>query len=110
MAKTLNGPIKRRSVLYTRNKGIHRFLGWAITVTTLGSMVEPFLVNDRTIPGMSVPNHDPSDPMARIDELQNVPSGMERQLMSDDGLPLHGGDLSPRTFIRTGNFDGLPDS
>ena len=99
-------PIKKRAVLYTKEDGIYRFLGWAIVTTRLGAMVEPFLVNERFVSNnVSISDFDPSDPAVRIDELQNIAPGMESHLMSADGLPLHGGDLLPRVFKRTGYFD-----
>ena len=108
MANRLDdNPIKKRAVLYTRDKGLYRFLGWAITTTRLGNMAEPFLVNDRLVVGTSVRDHDPSDPIARIDELRNIAPGMESHLMNSDGEQIHGGDLLPRTTIRTGYFDAV---
>lgn len=98
---SLDGPIKKRAVLYTRDNGIYRWLNFAITTTRIGAMVEPFHMDDRT--GYS--DYDASDPMVRVDDLQNIAPGMEFALMSPDGQPLHGGDLLPRVFKRAGNFD-----
>ena len=39
--------IQKRSVFFDNTGGIVRFWDWSIVTTTLGTMVEPFLPNDR---------------------------------------------------------------
>ena len=97
--------IRRRRVFYNKkNDGQYRFLGWAHVVTSMGVMAEPFNLNDRHVPSNNMANYDPSDMMARIDDLQQIEDGKEIRVISFDNDPIHGGDLLPRTFIKTGNF------
>jgi len=105
--------ILRRDVLYTkkrRGKGdlsLVNFIGWAMTTTTLGTMVEPFQVNTRELPTTSFVDFDLSDPMTRVDNLVNIGVGKENTVLShgEDNPPIHGGDVQTRVFRKTGNFD-----
>ena len=97
--------ILKRSVLYMKTeKNPYRFVGWAICTTTLGAMLEPFDINSRN-PGVDLVDWDPSDPIARIDELQNIDDGKE-ELMTSFGetMAVLGGDRYPRVLIKNGNF------
>lgn len=98
--------IQKRCVLYFKDdKGQYRFTGWAVTTTTLGAMMEPFNINDRAVGSQSIVNFDPSDPMARVDELKNIDPLKEcLGLSHGETMEIHGGDLMPRVYIKTGNF------
>ena len=98
--------ILKRTVLYKKSENRpYRFLGWAIATTTLGAMLEPFNINDRVSPSQGILDFDPSDPIARVDDLQNVdPLDDFRALSFGETMPIHGGDLMPRVYIKTGNF------
>jgi hypothetical protein len=104
--------ILKRTVFYVqphRFKGEiapMRFIGWAKVVTGLGTMMEPFNIDDRFNHGMSVRDFDPSDPMSRVDGLQNVPEGQEYKILSFGSAdsPHNGGDLRPRVHNVNGNF------
>ena len=103
MSKKISiGPIKRRAVLYVNDGGIIRFPGWALTTTTLGTMAEPFHIDERRSAGNSFPDFDPSDPAVRIDELRNIAPGKEKFIMGDERVT--GGDVNPRVFQKNGDF------
>lgn len=96
--------ILRRTVFYEKkDRGQFRFTGWAHTVTTLGACAEPFNINDRTVPDQSIRDFDPSDPIARVDILQNVDNPFI-ELSFGENPPIHGGNMMPRVKIATGNF------
>jgi len=98
--------ILRRSALYTQKKGGQvRFLNWALTITKMGTMAEPFILNDRISPTTQIGDYDPSDPMSRVDELVGVdPNKSEWAATMGDTIPIHGGNILPRVFSKTGNF------
>ena len=98
--------ILKRTVLYKKDdKGQYRFPGWALTITTLGTCLEPFLINDRQVANNSFRDFDPSDPIARVDDLQRVDDMDELKATSlGETMVTGGGDLLPRVFIKTGNF------
>lgn len=99
--------ILKRDVLYEKRNATspYHFIGWSICTTGIGAMAEPFEIGDRHAPGNSYADFDFSDPMARVDELQNVPYGNSWKTLSfGETMPIHFGDLSPRVYIRSGNF------
>ena len=104
MSKKISiGPIKRRAVLYINDGGIIQFPGWALTTTTLGTMAEPFQIDNRRAAGSNdYPDFDPSDPAVRIDELRNISQGKEKFIMGDERVT--GGNMSPKVFQKNGDF------
>jgi len=103
--------ILKRTVLYyppspKSPRGTFRFPGWALVTTTLGTMLEPFNINDRFVTGMgqSVMDFDPSDIMARVDDMQPVSDRLDWKTTSfGETMPVGGGDLLPRTYNKKGN-------
>jgi hypothetical protein len=96
--------IQKRCVFYSKENQ-YRFLDWAEVTTTLGSMMEPFCPNIRFAPNQSIRDFDPSDPIARIDEMKNVDRRFEWKALSHgEVMPLHGGRMMPHVNIATGNF------
>ena len=98
--------ILKRSVLYSKpDKKQYRFIGWALTTTTLGVMLEPFDISNHHNPGQNFLDFDPSDPISRIDELRNI-DGTAEELATSFGetMPLMGGNRHPSVLIETGNF------
>lgn len=87
--------IQKREVFYDNTGGYVRFWDWAIATTTLGSMAEPFLPNDRHLPG-KFSEFDPTDEISRIDDMRA--SSVDKQLLTLSGgqHQLHGGSLLPR--------------
>lgn len=98
--------IQKRTVFYSTKGGQVKFLDWALTITTLGACAEPFDMNNRDNgPNNDLPDFDPSDPMVKVDEIVRVEDedAVYRLLSSLESPPLHGGNMSPRVFIFTGN-------
>jgi hypothetical protein len=83
--------ITKRTVYATNKKdGRMDFTGWAMVETGLGTMVELFF------PNMAGSLYDPSDEIARVDEITLVEPGKERMILSGGGpLALHGGNQVP---------------
>lgn len=91
--------ILKREVFYDNTGGIARFWDWAITTTTLGTMAEPFLPNDRLmINGVS--EFDPTDMMNRIDDIRASSIDTQAQVLSGGTHALNGGPLNPRNNQR----------
>lgn len=87
--------ILKRTVFYDKTGGIVRFWDWALVTTTLGTMAEPFVANMRSIDA-PVRNFDPTDEIARIDEMKEADIGQSLLLLSGGKNQLHGGCLLPR--------------
>ena len=87
--------IRKREVFYDNTGGYVRFWDWALVTTSLGTMAEPFLPNDRHQFGQ-VDQFDPTDAIARIDEMRA--SSVDTQLLQLSGgrHALIGGPLHPR--------------
>jgi hypothetical protein len=87
--------IQKRSVFFDDTGGYVRFWDWALCTTTLGTMAEPFLPNDRYQFG-PFDQFDPTDEMARIDDIRA--SSVDKQLLVLSGglHALTGGTLLPR--------------
>jgi hypothetical protein len=87
--------IRKREVFYDNTGGYVRFWDWAIVTTTIGTMAEPFLPNDRHLPG-KFSQFDPTDEIARIDDIRA--SSIDTQLLQLSGgrHALNGGTLLPR--------------
>jgi len=99
--------IQRRTAYFVQPRGKQvRFTGWAHVVTTLGTMAEPFEVYNRHSRDTDFADWDPSDPMARIDDLKSVAFD-EAPFYDGDGVErrqLHGGNTTPATQPVTGKF------
>lgn len=86
--------IHKRTVFYDNTGGVVRFWDWAMVITNLGTMVEPFNVNTRKIASDSLQNFDPTDEATRIDEIREE-SIDKQQLVLSGGYHLHGGYHQP---------------
>lgn len=96
--------ILNRQVMYSVKGGQVKFLDWAVTSTTIGSCVEPFIMNDRSVPGDSTPDYDPSDMMVKVDGfLAADDDDHVKRLLAGGSEQIHGGNLQPRVLIFTGN-------
>ena len=103
----MSGILKRRIFLCDRpedlgKKNGHtvvRFTDFAIVTTGIGSMVEPFLINDiHGLNGTMPSEYDPTDMMRRIDAIgSGTPSG-DSNLVRDGETVLH----STNHWLRTG--------
>jgi hypothetical protein len=91
--------ILKREVFFDNTGGIARFWDWALTTTTLGSMAEPFNVNDR-FKGDGVSEYDPTDDMTRIDEIRASSVDTQAKVLSGGDHALIGGPLNPRNNSR----------
>lgn len=87
--------IQKRVCFYDDAGGFIRFWDWALTTTTLGTMVEPFLPNDRHQFG-PFDEFDPTDEIARIDEMRAASVDKQLLLLSGGQHQLHGGYQLPR--------------
>lgn len=75
----------------------HRPCDWALVLTSLGTMAEPFHPFSRMCPNTSIQNYDATDDMRRIDEIHFIDLDKHMAMLSGGGLPIHGGALMPRT-------------
>lgn len=87
--------INKRAVLYDFEGGVYKFSDWALVDTTLGAMAEPFLPNDRHLPGR-FGEFDPLDEISKINELMCVSSDVQSIALSGGNHALHGGQQLPR--------------
>ncbi len=94
--------IQKRTIYYDVKNGNAMFLDWAKVTTTLGTMVEPFCVNQRHVHQTPFVNYDPEDEINRIDEIREMPAGKEQILLSGDdaGYHLMGGTHQPHGATR----------
>lgn len=91
--------ILKRTVYYDITGGVCRFLDFAKVTTTLGSMVEPFTVQERRTNGHDIENFDFTDAISRIDTIEQIDVHKANRLLSGvekNTIPLHGGTLNPR--------------
>jgi len=87
--------IKRRTVYFDNTDGIARFWDWAKVSTSLGTMVEPFLPNDRYTTSPAI-EFDATDEIVRIDEIRSKPIDVHITVLSGGGAAIHGGEQMPR--------------
>lgn len=87
--------ILRREVFFDNTGGYVRFWDWSLVTTTLGTMAEPFLPNDRHLPG-KFSQFDPTDEIARIDDIRASSVDTQPHTLSGGVHPLNGGTLNPR--------------
>lgn len=88
--------ILRREVFYDNTGGVARFWDWASTLTTLGTMAEPFNPGWSKTPDTSLIDFDPTDEIARIDSITAKPRDISLLYLSGGDRSLNGGDLHPR--------------
>ncbi len=97
------GSILKRTVFMERTGdnsiGYFRVFDWALCLTTLGTMAEPFVMNQRY--GKADPStptiatgDDLQDDMNMINEITLFDSDKHLTFLSDGGV--HGGNLIPR--------------
>jgi hypothetical protein len=96
--------IHRRMVLVEQNPhGVMRFQDWAMVVTSLGNMVEPFQMGVRNSPtvteGDEFTDHDPEDEIRRIDGFMFIDQDALKVRLSggEDDTPFHGGWQLPHS-------------
>jgi hypothetical protein len=87
--------IVRRTVLFDGTTDVVRFLDWAYVDTTIGPMGEPFLPNARTSTSTPISDFDPTDEIARIDEIRSLPVDASFGYFSGGGQAI-GGYQMPR--------------
>jgi hypothetical protein len=87
--------VLKRTVFYDNTKNVVRFWDWALVTTTIGTMVEPFNVNMRWIPGAQQQNFDPEDEATRIDEMVCASIDKQQLILSGGNSYLHGGYVQP---------------
>lgn len=93
--------ILNRTVFAEKGAGpgtVFRFAEFARVTTPLGAMVEPFIIGDKVPTGTDIQNHDATDEMCRIDDIQYVDLDQLPSMLGDGGSPTyHGGTQLPRT-------------
>lgn len=87
--------IQTRTVFYEINNGLATFQDWALCKTTLGTMAEPFIVNQRKIQD-TIGDFDATDEASRIDEIMAVNSDKLPKILSGGIDALIGGIQMPR--------------
>ena len=89
--------VQRRTVFYDDTGGYIRFMDWALVTTQLGTMVEPFQVDERHGVGINYTQFDPTDSEARIDEMRRIDADKLELVLSGGDHHLHGGTMRPKT-------------
>lgn len=92
--------ILKRTVFYDYTGGIARFWDWALTTTTLGTMAEPFQPNQRHQGNTEFLEFDPTDDVARIDEIRSSSVDTAMLTLSGGDHQLNGGYQLPRDSRR----------
>jgi len=87
--------IQRRTVFYDIIDGVVRFHDWAIVTTTLGSMAEPFVMQQQinVDDESDYEDYDFTDMMHRIDDMRQMDSHKAKKQLGDNTI---GGTLLPR--------------
>lgn len=88
--------IEKRTVFYDNTGGVVRFWDWAVVVTALGNMAEPFMANSRMMPSGPIVEFDPTDEFSRIDEIRAKPIDKEKFVLSGSTDATIGGYQFPR--------------
>jgi len=88
--------IQKRTVFYDNAGGVARFWDWARVTTTLGSMSEPFAIDQRHSNDTDFETIDPEDEMRRVDEIRAA-SADKTQIILGGGDHTMGGYHLPRT-------------
>lgn len=89
--------ILNRVAFYDKTGGVVRMWDWALCTTTLGAMAEPFCINNRHTPSSDLIAFDPTDQIARVDDIINMDIGKEKLVLSGGDHQLNGGTLMPRS-------------
>lgn len=87
--------ILKRTVYFDDSCGFVRLWDWALCTTTLGTMAEPFMPNDRYA-FQAQREFDPTDEIARIDYVQAYPIDKHMLELSGGVNQLNGGTQNPR--------------
>lgn len=89
--------ILKRTVYYDITRGTSMFWDWAKVTTTLGVMVEPFVVGAKHVANTPLVDFDPDDEINRIDEIRALPIDKEQLILSSSAVDhLHGGPTVTR--------------
>lgn len=88
--------IQKRTVFYDNTGGVARFWDWALVTTTLGTMAEPFLPNARHQQHADFGQFDPTDEIARIDDIRSSSIDTSLLMLSGGDHALNGGAQLPR--------------
>ncbi len=90
--------VLKRTIFVERDKdGYFRFQDWALSLTTLGAMAEPFSPDLRAETGSPETDFDPTDDIALITDIQQVDSNLLPTLLSGGGAVTMGGVTRCRT-------------
>jgi len=89
--------IQSRTVYHDDSRGISMFWDWATVTTTLGAMVEPFIVGEKFAFDVATVDFDPEDEIARMDIIRSMPLDKEQLILSGGTGHLHGGVTVTRT-------------
>lgn len=87
--------ITNRTVFFDTTGNYIRFWDWALVTTSIGTMAEPFVPNDRIDAG-NITNFDPTDEMSLITSLHAATVDRQAQILSGGVDALHGGYQMPR--------------
>ena len=86
--------ITKRTVFFDDSKGYTKFLDWALVMTDLGPMWEPFQFRKFAMGNAA---DVATDMMAKVDEIKPMLEDKFHQIMSNDsGAALMGGKLFPK--------------
>lgn len=90
--------VLKRTVFYETVNGNVRFQDWALATTSIGTMAEPFNVNNRHVVNTNTPDFDYTDSTNRVDEMREIDSNKLLSILSggNGGGSIHGGNLLPR--------------
>ena len=88
--------ILNRTVYYDTSRGISMFWDWATVTTTIGAMVEPFIVGEKFAFDVATVDFDPEDEIARMDIIRAMPLDKEQLVLSGGDGHLHGGPTVTR--------------
>lgn len=84
--------ILKRTIFYEKMKtGEVRFSDYAVVVTDIGTMVEPFEINNR-LDFCDYADYDPTDMMVKVDEVQPCDILGSEFLSGGATTPLSGGN------------------
>ena len=87
--------ILKRTIFIDDSKDVVRFHDWALVITELGVMMEPFVEirkgSGGTVAGIS--NYDSTEPMSRIDKIERISLDRGLYILGD---VINGGQMYPR--------------
>jgi len=91
--------ILKRTIFIDDSDGYVRFHDWAVVITEMGAMFEPFQHAGVKHSGgckQGLQNYNAKDAMCRIDRIERLPMGMGYRLIAGDGI-VTGGTQMPRS-------------